>query len=201
MAECVGVRRGCGSRRRAETAEELAAGAARQVEFLQTVLPALRNVARKWARRLWSAHDREDFVGDVVAWGFRRWVRQIAGGHDPAKAPGHFAAQTCAAVCRGVGLGGTDRGKCALSRRAQRAGGFTARRCGEEWQFGEARDGGAAVELREWLGRLPGQERRLLERLAEGRTRREVADELGVARWWVDKTVKKLRAAWERRGG
>jgi hypothetical protein len=75
---------------RVDTPAELAAAKARERDFLEVVLPAVRNHAANVFRR-WSLADSEEAMANITALALKYFVRNIANGHDPLTCIGYMA--------------------------------------------------------------------------------------------------------------
>jgi len=103
---------------RTETPAELAAAKARERDFLDVVLPAVRSAAAKAFRR-WSQEGKEEGMAEATALAWRHFVRMLADGYEPLDSAGYVAKVIVKAVKGFQRLTGKMSGVDALSLRTR----------------------------------------------------------------------------------
>ena len=183
---------GVDCRRRAVGAEDAAMAAAYQQAFVDKIMERVRCLAR---RRLWELplQDKLEKVAEAVALAWEVYLQERKRGYDPLRSPMMLAKRVVGKILFGQQLAGSVSMEDVLSRRRRKARNVMV--VSAEHQQLRARptpDVAEEIDRKEWLARLPYEDRRVIEFLNDGNSWEDAKAQYGMKAAHVRELLDRL---------
>jgi hypothetical protein len=186
---------GVNCRRRAVGAEDAATTAACQQAFVEQIVPRVKRLA---GRRLWELplQDRLEHVAEAVALAWEIYLQERKHGYDPLRSPMMLAKRVVGKILFGQQIAGSVNREDVLSRRHRKLRNvMVVSAVCEQLRSRPTPDVAEEIDRREWLARLPYEDRRVVEFLGAGNTWKDAKATFGLNARQVAELLERLWAS------